>query len=194
MPVGIIYAVVILCLFAVWAAGDTALIVQQSMAAVLIAVWQTLILVGFPRLAGRIAFGEQPTEQQPAQFTVRQGFYFTGSIAVLLAIVQFLKWDGISLPGIVSSVIFLVGYGAVLTIPATFAMWAAFRIDNPIKSLLLSILSVVPLSLAYHLAEGNPSKSLGDVVFFYGPAVMVTFIVWLGIRYCRAHGYRIAKS
>ena len=195
-PVGIIYAAIILAVFAVWAAGETPRFVQAVMAALLIAVWQALLLVGFRRFVGKVEHKEAPAVTEVAhQFTLRQGFYFTGSVASLLAIAQFLKWDGVNLLDIGSQVIFLLGFGAVLTAPATFAMWITLRMENPIWSCLLSVLSVVAaVHVDHNISNLLPAMPLrDDVALRYGPSLIVTFVIWFGIRYCRAHGFRLAR-
>lgn len=127
-----------------------------------------------------------------AQMTLRQGLAMMVAFCVLFAVVSQARLGDFSHPGVGTFVLWLMLFTSQLSVAGVTATYAALRWKNVV----VSFFSAVGVSSFYSILVYAITRNwqLNLLISPFGRWILPVFcgfLVWVSLRYCGFHGYRL---
>jgi|GEM_PF-4327906 len=188
---------VIILLIRIWSYNSSYRIVEGLVGCVVGLGAQVFGLWLVRRFAGRISRqvdGESQVSAREAQMTLRQGLTLTVAFCVLFASVRDVNVSEFIHPGTKMFVLWMTFFTTKMVVAGVAAIYSGLRWKNTFVSCLVAIsVSALYSVLTYALSSNWKLQLLISPVQRCILPVAVAALVWVGIRYCRYHGYRFER-
>ncbi len=184
-------------IFGIWSNRDSYRIVELLVGSGIGLTWHVSLLFLLRKFVGPIEREtEQPSNRSPAasQVSLRQGLVTTAAFCAIFALVRSVNFQTFFYDGVGIFLLWLVIFTSKIAISSIVSAYSAIYSRHWLPSFCLPIVcSVTYSSIGYVITRNwNVYLALSPLARCLVP-VATGLTVWLAMRYCRWHGYRITR-